>query len=205
MNLENKVSDHYFSSNPKSKNKTSLITAILRNRRFEFLTSSSVFSKKRIDIGTRLLIEKMILPDIGTVLDLGCGYGAIGIVAASINPNLKVILIDINSRAIYLTRLNLRKNRIVNAQARRGNLYEPVKSEIFNCILLNPPVSAGMNLVKTMISEAPKIMAPESSFQMVIRSKIGEKIFPQTFIETFGNCRILTKSYGYRVLIGEKN
>ncbi len=205
MNIENKVSDHYFSSNPKSKNKTSLITAILRHRKFEFLTSSSVFSKKRIDIGTRLLIEKMKLPDKGTVLDLGCGYGAIGIVAASINPNLKVLLIDINSRAIYLTRLNIRKNRIVNAQARRGNLFEPVKNEIFNSILLNPPVSAGMNLVKTMISEAPKIMAPKSSFQMVIRSKIGEKNIPQTFIETFGNCRIVSRSSGYRVLLGEKN
>ena len=194
-----------FSSNPKSRNKTCLISTILRNRKFEFLTSSSVFSKKRVDKGTRLLIENMVLPDEGVLLDLGCGYGAIGIVAASINPKLKVILIDVNSRAIYLTRLNLRKNRIVNAQARRGYLYEPVKDEIFNCILLNPPVSAGMNLVKKMISEAPKIMAPKSSFQMVIRSKIGEKTIPQTFIQTFGNCRIVSRSSGYRVLLGEKN
>jgi 16S rRNA G1207 methylase RsmC len=205
MNKENQNSEHYFSSNPKSRYNISLISVVLKDREFEFLTSSSVFSKKRIDTGTRLLIESMVLPEKGIVLDLGCGYGAIGIVAASTNPKLKVILTDVNSRAVDLAKLNLKKNRIKNAQVREGYLYEPVRDKIFNCILLNPPISAGMSIVKTMILEAPKIMANKSSFQMVIRSKIGGKILPQTFIEAFGNCTILSRSSGYRVLKGEKH
>jgi 16S rRNA G1207 methylase RsmC len=204
MNREDQNIEHYFLANPKSRYNISLISVHLRDREFKFLTSSSVFSKKRIDMGTRLLIQSMILPERGIVLDLGCGYGPIGIVAASSNPKLKVIMTDVNSRAIDLAKLNLKKNRIMNAKVRQGYLYEPVEDQIFNCILLNPPVSAGMNLVKNMVLEAPKIMQNKGTFQMVIRSKIGKKILPETFNEAFGNCTIISRSSGYRVLKGEK-
>ena len=182
--------EHYFSPNPKSKHHFSLLHVLLKSRNFNFLTSSSVFSKKRIDPGTKLLIKTMILPKDGMILDLGCGYGAIGIAASSTNPKLKVIMTDINSRAIELTKLNIKKNKIMNAKVRRGYLYEPVNDFVFDCILLNPPISAGMKLVKSMISEAPKVMASKASFQMVIRSKIGAKLFPKIFKESFGNCKI---------------
>jgi 16S rRNA G1207 methylase RsmC len=203
MNKKTKHIEHYFSTNPKSKFQLSLISVVLKNRNFKFLTSSSVFSKKRVDPGTTLLIETMILPKEGTVLDLGCGYGAIGIVASSTNPKLKVFLTDINSRAIELAKLNIKKNKILNAKVRRGHLYEPVNNLVFDCVLLNPPVSAGMKLVKTMILEAPKIMSSKGVFQMVIRSKIGAKIFPEIFKQSFGNYAIISRKSGYRVLKGE--
>ena len=204
MNIKMKSVEHYFSPNPKSKHHFSLLHVLLKSRNFNFLTSSSVFSKKRIDPGTKLLIKTMILPKDGMILDLGCGYGAIGIAASSTNPKLKVIMTDINSRAIELTKLNIKKNKIMNAKVRRGYLYEPVNDFVFDCILLNPPISAGMKLVKSMISEAPKVMASKASFQMVIRSKIGAKLFPKIFKESFGNCKIISRASGYRVLKGEK-
>ena len=204
MNREKPSIEHYFSSNPKSKLNLSLISIVLKGREFKFLTSSSVFSKKRIDPGTKLIIETMILPEDGIILDLGCGYGAIGILAASTNPKLKVIMTDVNSRAAELAKLNLKKNRILNAQVKKGYLYEPVSDLNFNCILVNPPVSAGMKLVKSMILEAPKIMAHKGLFQMVIRSKIGAKILPEIFMKSFGNCTIISRQAGYRVLKGEK-
>lgn len=204
MNREKQPIEHYFSENPKSKRNISLISTILRGYNFKFFTSSSVFSKNRIDPGTKLIIETMILPKGGIILDLGCGYGAIGIVAASTNPKLKVILTDINSRAIDLAKVNMKKNRIQNAQVKKGYLYEPVRNLIINCILVNPPVSAGMKIVKSMILEAPKILAHKGSFQMVIRSKIGSKILPNIFMKSFGNCKIISRGGGYRVLKGEK-
>lgn len=204
MNREKPSIEHYFSSNPKSKPNLSLISIVLKGREFKFLTSSSVFSKKRIDPGTKLIIETMILPEDGIILDLGCGYGAIGILAASTNPKLKVIMTDVNSRAAELAKLNLKKNRILNAQVKKGYLYEPVSDLNFNCILVNPPVSAGMKLVKSMILEAPKIMTHKGLFQMVIRSKIGAKILPAIFMKSFGNCTIISRQAGYRVLKGEK-
>jgi 16S rRNA (guanine1207-N2)-methyltransferase len=83
-------------------------------------------------------------------------------------------------------------------------LYEPVEDLTFNCILSNPPVSAGMNTVKAIIIEAPKIMEPKATLQMVVKSKIGRKILPAVFETAFGNCRILAREGGYRVFISEK-
>jgi 16S rRNA G1207 methylase RsmC len=196
--------EHYFAAHPKSDPKIRLIRTTLRGNSFEFLTASSVFSKKRVDLGTRLLIEAMILPEKGAVLDVGCGYGVVGIAAAASNPRLHVIMTDVNMRAIYLARQNVEKNKLQNAIVRYGYLYEPVEDLAFNCVLLNPPVSAGMETVKALITEAPKAMAKEATFQMVIRSKIGSKTLPSVFNETFGNCAVLARKSGYRVLIAEK-
>ena len=196
--------DHYFSATPKSEAKQGIVRTHLCDRKFEFLTASSVFSIKKIDLGTRLLIESMILPKKGCILDLGCGYGPVGIAAAKLNPNLHVIMTDINIRAVRLAQKNLEINRVSNAEVRRGYLYEPVTGEAFDCILSNPPVSAGMDTVKAVITEAPKVMGYNASLQMVIRSKIGAKTLPCTFEKAFGNVRILERKSGYRVLMSEK-
>jgi 16S rRNA (guanine1207-N2)-methyltransferase len=110
---------------------------------------------------------------------------------------------DVNMRAVRLARKNLETNHINNAEVRHGDLYEPVLGLTFDCVLSNPPVSAGMDIVKALIEGAPKVMVPGSSFQMVIRSKIGAKILPETFCTTFGNCEVLARESGYRVLIGK--
>ncbi|MEM2420135.1 MAG: class I SAM-dependent methyltransferase [Candidatus Bathyarchaeia archaeon] len=196
--------DHYFSASPSSKLRFRLIQAYFKGRPFKFLTASGVFSKKRIDLGTKLLIETMILPETGYVLDMGCGYGAVGIAAAAFNPKLHVVMVDVNERAVRLARRNIKLNRIDNAEVRRGNLYEPVKDMLFNCILSNPPVSAGLATVKAIITEAPKHMTEKATLQMVLKSKIGGKKFQQIFQENFGNCTTLARKSGYRVLMAEK-
>lgn len=197
--------NHYFSATPKSKPRFWLIQTYLRGRAFKFLTASGVFSKKHVDLGTKLLIEAMVLPEAGYVLDMGCGYGAVGIAAATFNPKIQVVLVDINERAVRLARRNIELNQVYNAEARRGHLYEPVKEMLFNCILSNPPVSAGLSIVKAIITEAPKHMVEKATLQMVVKSKIGGKRLQQIFQEVFGNCTILARESGYRVLMAEKN
>ena len=196
--------DHYFTMIPKSEAKLGLIRTTLRGKNFEFLTASGIFSKRQVDLGTRLLIEAMILPQEGIVLDLGCGYGPVGIAAATCGTQLKIIMTDVNLRAVNFARTNARKNSVNNVEFRRGFLYEPVEDLTFNCILSNPPVSAGMKTVKNIIAMAPKFMTHKATLQMVIRSKVGAKILPQVFKEKFGNCQILARKSGYRVLIAEK-
>jgi 16S rRNA (guanine1207-N2)-methyltransferase len=205
MTGRKRSAEHYFATIPKSKAKLGIVRTRLRGEPFEFLTASSVFSKKRVDLGTRLLIDAMVLPETGAVLDVGCGYGAVGIVAAASNSRLRVIMTDVNMRAVHLARQNVEINKVKNAEARYGYLYEPVKDLTFNCVLSNPPVSAGMETVKAIITEAPKVMAREATFQMVIRSKIGAKTLPSVFNEAFGNCAVLARESGYRVLIAEKH
>jgi 16S rRNA (guanine1207-N2)-methyltransferase len=203
MRKKNSTVEHYFTSAPKSEERFGLVKACLKGKRFEFLTASSVFSKTRVDSGTRLLIESMVLPEKGCVLDIGCGYGPVGIAAAVSNRQLHVVMTDVNIRAVRLAKKNLNLNKATNAEVRYGYLYEPVEDLKFDCVLSNPPVSAGMETVRAIVSKAPEVMAKDATFQMVIRSKIGAKTLPALFSETFGNCSVLARESGYRVLIGE--
>jgi len=204
MNQRNRSTDHYFVAEPKSEERFGLIRTTLCRRGFEFLTASSVFSKKRVDLGTRVLIESMVLPKTGCVLDIGCGYGAVGIVAAKLNPKLNVIMTDVNIRAVRLAKKNAALNKVGNVEVRYGCFYEPVEDLLFDCILSNPPVSAGMETVKSLVTQAPKNMVDKATFQMVIRSKIGAKALPALFNETFGNCSVLARESGFRVLVGQR-
>lgn len=196
--------NHYFVSQPKSKPKYGIIHTYFHGTLFKFVTASGVFSKKRIDLGTKLLIEAMLLPEKGRVLDVGCGYGAVGIAAAAFKPDLHVVMVDVNKRAVTLAKQNIKLNKVYNAEVRQGHLYKPVEGICFNCILSNPPVSAGLATVKALITEAPKHMTEKATFQIVVKSKIGGKRLQQIFEEAFENCAILARKSGYRVLIAEK-
>ncbi len=196
--------EHYFSERPKSEERFGLVRSRLRGRDFEFLTSSSVFSKRQVDLGTRVLVEAMVLPFKGCLLDVGCGYGVVGVVAAALNPDLRVVMSDVNMRAVRLARRNVELNRVLgNVEVRFGFCYEPVSDLKFDCVLSNPPVSAGMNTVNAIICGAKSVLSSGGSFQMVIRSKIGAKTLPELFKETFGNCCVVARESGYRVLVGK--
>ncbi len=198
------MTEHYYAEHPESELKYGLIRTCLRGRQFEFVTASSVFSVKRIDIGTRVLIESMQLPIEGCTLDIGCGYGAVGIVAARLNPKLHVVMTDVNRRAVLLARQNAERNSVYNVEVKHGAFYEPVEGMWFESVLSNPPVSAGMQTVETIIRNAPRVMASKGTLQMVVRSKIGKKTLPDVFEETFGNCSVIARESGYRVLMAEK-
>ncbi|TRO46274.1 class I SAM-dependent methyltransferase [Candidatus Bathyarchaeota archaeon] len=202
---QNRDSEHYFTATPKSEAKFGMVHTHLRDKAFKFLTASSVFSKKQVDLGTRLLIESMQLPEAGAVLDVGCGYGAVGIAAAASNPLLHIVMTDVNMRAVQLARKNIKLNKVNNAEVRHGYLYERIKNSLFNCVLSNPPVSAGMETVKAIVTQAPRVMIEEATFQMVIRSKIGAKTLPSVFNETFGDCIVLARKSGYRVFLAKKH
>jgi 16S rRNA (guanine1207-N2)-methyltransferase len=197
--------NHYFSEEPKTPARFGLVCTCLRGRPFEFTTGSGVFSVKHIDLGTRVLIENMALPESGCVLDVGCGYGALGIAAAKFNPKLHLVLTDVNRRAILLARKNAEKNRASNVEVRQGNLFEPVKELSFDCVLSNPPVSAGMETVEAIIHESPAILRCGGTLQMVVRSKIGKKTLPEAFAAAFGQVEVLAIQSGYRILMGKKS
>jgi 16S rRNA (guanine1207-N2)-methyltransferase len=204
MNKKARDVDHYFSEKPKSPTKLGIVQTCFRGRPFEFLTSSGIFSKCRIDLGTRLLIECMSLPETGYALDIGCGYGPVGIAAATFRPNLHVVMADVNRRAVWLAEQNIERNRLSNVETRRGNLYEHVDDLIFDCVLSNPPISAGMQTVKAIINEAPKHISKKGVLQMVVRSKVAGKRFCEFFEEAFGNVDVLARESGYRVLVSQK-
>jgi 16S rRNA G1207 methylase RsmC len=145
----------------------------------------------------------MVLPEKGCVLDLGCGYGAVGVVAASLNSGLEVFMVDVNERAVRLAKENAKRNRVANVRFGCGFLYEPVSDVRFDAILSNPPVSAGMRVVLPIIEQAPSHLASNGLLQVVVRSKIGGKRLAGVMETTFGNVEVLARKSGYRVLVSK--
>ena len=197
------MNEHYFTEHPKSKLNLGLLRTNFRDKPFQFITATGVFSRTRIDPGTRLLIETMLLPEKGRILDLGCGYGPIGIAAATFNPNLHVVMTDINDRAVWLAKKNIKRNFLENVEVRRGYLYEPVKNMKFETILSNPPITAGMKTIQPLITQAPKHLKEEGLLQIVVKSKKSGKQINKIMNKTFGNVHVLARKSGYRVLISK--
>ena len=196
---------HYFSSKPSSKDERGKIETILRGKKYSFITSHGVFSAKKVDIGTKVLVENMWIPKSGDFLDLGCGIGVIGIVAASEQPDLMVHLSDVNPRAVKLTRLNIQRRGLQNCRVYEGSLYEPLEGLVFDTIASNPPVSAGMhNVVKPMIEGALTHLVNGGILQMVIQSNKGGKMLAAFLDDVFKNHQVAAIKSGYRILTSIK-
>lgn len=199
------LDEHYFSRNPSSQERQGLIQVRLRGLDLEFFTTSGVFSYKRIDKGTRLLVDSMMLPDFGRVLDMGCGYGVVGIVAARLKPGVEVWMTDVNERAISLAKRNLERNGVTNAKVKQGNLYRAVKETSFRAILSNPPISAGMHkVVEPLVAGAAERLEPGGSLQLVVQSNKGGRALASMMETHFGCVEVLARGSGYRVLLSEK-
>ncbi len=195
--------EHYFTRRPKSKLNLRKINVTIKGIPFRFYTGSSVFSPKRIDRGTLLLIEKMEIKRESKVLDIGCGYGVIGIVVAKICPTCKVYMSDINERAIMLTLKNLKENR-VKARVRSGNLYEPWKDIKFDVILSNPPMSAGKGTCFKIIEGAYDHLEEGGNLQIVVKYRKGGKIIKEKLEEVFDKVEVMGKGGGFRVFKARK-
>ncbi|MEM4248478.1 MAG: methyltransferase [Candidatus Nanoarchaeia archaeon] len=198
------MEEHYYVENPKSKYFEYAIKAKICGFDFTFKSASGIFSAREVDRASKLLIEKANLPKSGKILDLGCGYGLIGIVAAKLCPRCTVVLTDINKRAVKAAIDSLKLNRIRNAEVRQGNVYEPVSNEKFDVILLNPPMAAGRKLVMKMISEAPKHLNNGGSLQIVARKNKGGEFLFKEMDKIFGKTEVLAKSGGFWVVKGVK-
>jgi len=191
---------HYYSEEPGVPLKTKTIEVCLRGHCFKFITASGVFSFGKLDRGTELLIENMVLDRGWRVLDLGCGYGAIGIVASRFVDY--VVMTDVNRRAVSIARKNLKINGVRNAEVRWGSLYEPVKGEKFEAIITNPPVHAGKDVLREIVINAPRHLNDGGLLQLVIKTKQGAKYIKALMEETFTEVRELAKGSGYRVYAG---
>ncbi len=190
---------HYYTK-PRSPGKKNLIPLYIHGHTFEFLSYQSLFSGTQIDPGTMLLLENLVVPERGLVLDIGCGYGVIGIVLAKINPRLKVYMVDINPLAVKTARYNAKRNGVVdNTIVLQGDLYEPVKELRFNAIYSNPPFSAGMDVVERLIREARSHLQP-GGFLEIVASRAYEKIIEIGRSE-YSRVIVLKKRRGYAVIL----
>ena len=198
---------HYFSEKPESAHKEMTVEGTLRGKKLIFKTDTGVFSPKKIDKGTRILVESLELNKTDDVLDIGCGYGVVGIaIAGEVNS---ITMTDINKRAIKLAKQNIKVNDIEdknkNIRVVQGDLYENVRDKKYDVIISNPPIKAGKEVIHTIIKEGKELLKDNGSIWVVIQTKHGAKSLAKFMEEIFGNVETITIKGGYRVLKSKKN
>ncbi|MEM2121203.1 MAG: methyltransferase [Candidatus Woesearchaeota archaeon] len=192
---------HYYSEKQDSEFKPKIITDTIRGIKFNFYTASGVFSKDRIDKGTRALIENCIVQDGWKVLDLGCGYGVIGIVIKKLFPKTEVFLSDINERAIKLSEMNAKLNN-VDVKIIKSFLFDNIK-ELFDTIIVNPPQAAGLEICYKIIDQSYEHLKREGILQLVARHNKGGSRLEKRMLEVFGNTTS-KKVSNYRIYFSKK-
>ncbi len=193
---------HYFSQEQAGPLKLKKISAFLRGHDFEFYTGSGVFSPKKIDSGTQLLVENAIIDKNWKILDLGCGYGAVGIAMAKLFQEASITMADINTRAVQLAKMNLKLNHVTNAEVLSSDLYKSIEGK-FNTILVNPPQKAGKEICFEIIEKSKNHLEPNGLLQLVARHNIGGKELEKKMDLVFGNVRAIAKKGGYRIYVSK--
>ncbi len=193
------MAEYYYTTDPTVRHEEVEFSARLRGFDLHFVTDRGVFSREHIDAGSRLLIESFQVEPTDTVLDLGCGYGPIGIVAARLVPQGRVVLVDVNERAAALAHRNLVGNTVANAEVRVGDGTAPVQGLSFDAILLNPPVRTGKPVVWRLFSEAHTALRAGGSLWVVIGNKQGAPSVRKRLQEAFDRVDDVERGGGFHV------
>lgn len=195
------MTNHYYSETPATPHDLAEWSFELKGRTFQFVTDSGVFSRETVDYGSRVLIDAFTTADLpaGPLLDVGCGYGPIGLALAASTERL-VEMIDINQRAVALAQGNAKRNQIKNVQIHQSNIYETLLEAPYAGILSNPPIRAGKAVVHEILAGAEPLLKTGGTLTVVLQKKQGAPSAQKKMQEVFGNCQIMTKDKGYYIL-----
>lgn len=194
---DNPHTQHYYSKSPRRSNKSYMIKFTVKGQIIELASSGGVFSKGKVDLGTQILLGSITLPEHGNALDLGCGYGVIGITVAKMRPRMMVTLIDVNPVAVKLAAQNIERNAVGNAVAMTSDLYSALGDSCFDIIVSNPPLAAGYAVIFPMIEGAASHLNEGGQLVFVLRK--GVNAIPKKMEVVFGNVELVSRKSGYRV------
>ena len=189
--------NQYFNNNKNLKSNTVENKAVINDKEFIFYTDNGVFNKKGLDFGTRLLLENINLENKYSFLDMGCGAGIVGIFLLKNNPQYKIDMVDVNERALGLTKKGLEKNNL-NANVFYSDVYENIKSK-YDSIITNPPIHAGKDTVSEIIKEARKYLTENGELWIVMRKDQGALSMMKDFRNIY-DFEIIKKSKGFLVI-----
>ena len=194
--------NHYFTSDPSRKPNRKSIDFRFLGISETFISDDGVFSKETLDFGSRVLLETVIGRDLrGDILDLGCGWGVIGIAVARKWPETRVTLADVNTRALALSRENAKRNRAEVVCAESDGMAA-LMDRSFDAVITNPPIRAGKQVIYRMFADAAARLKPGGALYLVIRKQQGAESCIRYLQTLFANVEKLDKSGGFWVLKG---
>ena len=192
------MNDQYYTANPSSESRPVPCAFPYRGHGLSFMTDAGVFSKGELDAGSRLLLDA--LPPLqGDVLDIGCGWGAIGIAVAKANKQSRVTMLDVNRRALGLCQANCLRNG-VTAEILESDGMAAVLGRKFDAIITNPPIRAGKQVIYKMFADAAASLNAEGALYLVIRKQQGAESCVKHLKTLFNEVDKLDKSAGFWVL-----
>ena len=202
-------SEQYFSQKPSTEEKIYKFTWNAFDKVYEFNTSNSVFSKSAVDFGTMLMLESFYQNErdfSGSVLDLGCGYGPVGVMLNSLYSNITIEMVDVNERAVMLSKKNIEENPFLTNKVKifESDGFSNITSN-YHRILTNPPIRAGKATVFSFYEGALKHLEHNGKLYVVIQKKQGAESTKAKLQELFGNCQVVNKKSGYFIFCSTNN
>ena len=195
---------HYYDNDPNVKSERKPFDYRYRDIKLSLQTDHGVFSKGKIDFGSDLLITTFLnLNPPGPkkkILDVGCGYGPIGLTCAKVLPHSEVTMVDVNERALELAKDNRNSNQINNAEIQQSDCIDGVLDLQFDFVLTNPPIRAGKNVVHRIFEQSDQVLTHGGELWAVIQKKQGMPSAKEKMQNIFGNAEIIEKSKGYYIL-----
>lgn len=190
--------NHYFTNDNNLKSNKKIMDISFNENNISLYTDNGVFSKEHFDYGSKLLINNFIKEEKqGRVLDLGCGYGIIGIILSQ-NKKLFIDMVDINERAVNLSEENLKLNNITNCNCFESNIYSEV-TEKYNYIITNPPIRAGKEVIRKFLFEAKEHLSDNGEVWFVMRKDHGVKSMIKE-LESRYKVNVIDKDKGFYIV-----
>ena len=192
------MNDHYYSADPNSEHKYQTAEWTYRGHALRFTTDAGVFSKGEVDYGTATLLKALPEEMNGRILDLGCGWGAVGVSLGRAYPDCDIMMSDVNRRALELSEKNAKANG-VSAQIVESDGLENVPGS-FDYIITNPPIRAGKQVIYKMFSDSAEKLTEKGQLYLVIRKQQGAESALKYLKTIFSEVDTIEKSGGFWVI-----
>ena len=194
--------EHYYTEDPQSESRPVETAFTYRGHELRLLSDAGVFSRGELDAGTRILLNALPERISGSVLDLGCGWGPVGICVALENPDTSLTFTDINRRALELAQGNAQRYS-VTGRFLHSDGFANIDG-IFDCIITNPPIRAGKQTIYQMFADSTAHLTACGSLYIVIRKQQGAPSALKYLSTLFPRVETIDKSGGYWVIRCDK-
>ena len=190
---------HYYELDEDLKENKRKLILYINGQELPFYSNSGIFSNTKIDYGSFIFLKRLLIEgSVDSLLDVGCGYGVIGIILSK-NKNVKTVtMLDVNHRALELARRNVALNK-VEASIVESDGFSNIKNE-YDTIITNPPIRAGKAVIYKIYEDANKHLRKGGILYLVINKKHGAPSTIKELNDIFGNCEIVDKKAGFHVL-----